>query len=80
MWSSRSSCTSNSHSPPMPEPMTTPQRKGSSREKSRPESATASFAQAMANCVNRSSRFSSLGLAMSSFSGSQGTWPPNCTR
>jgi len=64
----------------MPEPITTPQRNGSSFEKSIPESATASFAEAIANWVNRSSRFSSFGLAMSSFSGSQGTWPPNCTR
>ena len=77
LWSSRSSWTSNSHSPPIPEPITTPQRKGSSFSKSIPQSATASLAEPIANWVKRSSRLSSFGGAMSSPSGCQCTWPPN---
>ena len=46
----------------MPEPMITPQRNGSSFEKSMPESATASMPATMANCVKRSIRFSSLAI------------------
>ena len=80
LWSRRSCCVSNSESPPIPEPITTPQRYGSSFEKSSPESVTASAAAAMANCVNRSSRRNSFELAMFSASPFQGTSPANCTR
>ena len=48
--------------------------------KSSPESATASIAEAMANCANRSIRRSSWGLQMFSRSASHGTSPPNWTR
>ena len=58
---SRSCWVSISHSPPMPEPIITPQRNGSYLEKSMPESLTASTAATMANCVKRSSFFSSRG-------------------
>src|SRR3954463_2776072 len=44
----------------MPEPRITPQRNGSSFEKSSPESFTASMPATIANCVKRSIRFSSL--------------------
>ena len=59
--SSRSCWVSISHRPPMPEPIITPQRNGSYLEKSMPESFTASIAATRANCVKRSSFFSSRG-------------------
>ena len=45
---------SNSLSPPIPEPMITPQCSAGSVAKSIPESSTAEIAAAMANCANRS--------------------------
>ena len=57
--SSRVCWTSISSSPPMPEPIITPQRRTFSFEKLRPESRMASIAATMANWVKRSSRLAS---------------------
>ena len=58
--SSRLCWASISCRPPIPEPTMTPQRNGSSLEKSMPASRTASMPATMANWVKRSSRFASL--------------------
>ena len=58
---SRHSCVSISFSPPMPEPIITPQRVRSSASKSSPLSVTASAEATSANWVKRSTRLASFG-------------------
>ena len=71
-------CSSNSLRPPMPLPMMTPQRNGSSLAKSRPLSLTASMAATRANWAKRSSRRAV--LASRTLSGSKFlTSPPKWT-
>ena len=54
LWIIAECCVSNSLSPPMPDPMITPQFSLGSDSKSMPESSTAAMLAAIANCAKRS--------------------------